>query len=235
MAIAGDALMTLAPHAQLGVSPPAAPVRARVAGRAAAGNGERVGYETAKRVMDGVLAGLGLLAAAPLMLAVGVWIQVVDPGPVFYKQARVGRDGWLFWVWKLRTMSVRAESGGARFAEAHDPRVLRGMRWVRKSHVDELPQLVNILRGEMSLVGPRPERPELHEAMRRKLPGMERRLAVKPGLTGLAQVVNGYTNDLAGMRRKLALDLRYVRRRGVWTDVRLLWATAPKLWDRGAC
>ncbi|MEM7680356.1 MAG: sugar transferase [Planctomycetota bacterium] len=229
--------MTLAPNAQLGVSNVSrgTPRPAdRLRGAKTHAHGGAV-YEAAKRGIDVTLSLAALVVAAPLVMLVAVWTQVVDPGPVFYRQARVGRDGWLFWIWKLRTMSLKAEAGGARFAELDDPRVLPGMRWVRKSHIDELPQLINILRGEMSLVGPRPERPELHEAMRGTFPGIERRLAVAPGLTGLAQVVNGYTNDLAGMRRKLALDLQYVRRRGLRTDLVLLVATLPKLWDRGAC
>ena len=110
-----------------------------------------------------------------------------------------------------------------------------GCQWVRKSHADELPQLVNILLGQMSVVGPRPERPEIIEELRGDLPGIERRLAAAPGLTGLAQVRNGYSNDVAGMRRKLAYDLRYLRSRSLIRDVKLILETIPRVWDPTAC
>ena len=108
-------------------------------------------------------------------------------------------------------------------------------RWAPPQSPDELPQLVNILLGQMSLVGPRPERPEIIEELREDLPGIERRLAAAPGLTGLAQVRNGYSNDVAGMRRKLAYDLRYLRRRSLVQDVRLILETIPRVWDPTAC
>lgn len=192
-------------------------------------------FELTKRLLDVVVAAAGLIAVAPLMLACAAWIKWCDGGPVLYHQWRVGRDGWLFQIRKLRTMSLDAEPEGARFATAKDPRVLPGCGWMRRSHVDELPQLINILLGDMSLVGPRPERPELMEELRRDLPHIERRLAAAPGLTGLAQVRNGYTNDVRGARRKLAYDLLYLRRRSVLNDLRLLVQTVPKVWDRSAC
>lgn len=193
------------------------------------------GFQIAKRVVD-VAGALAMLAAVtPVMLGCAAWIKSRDGGPALYAQWRVGRDGWLFRIYKLRTMAVDAESGGAQFARRRDPRVLPGCEWMRKSHLDELPQLVNILRGEMSLVGPRPERPEVIERLRAELPGVERRLAAAPGLTGLAQVNHGYANDLRGLRRKLAYDLLYLRRRSVMGDARLLLATLPKFWDRSAC
>lgn len=192
-------------------------------------------FEVTKRVLDVTIALAALLAVAPLLLACAAWIKRCDGGPVLYHQWRVGKDGWLFQIRKLRTMTLDAETAGARFASAADPRILPGCGWMRKSHVDELPQLLNIIAGDMSLVGPRPERPELMEQLRTHLPRIEERLAGAPGLTGLAQVRNGYTNDVRGARRKLAYDLLYLRRRSVLGDVRLLLATAPKLWDRGAC
>jgi len=132
-------------------------------------------------------------------------------------------------------MSMDAERDGVCLAQPGDPRVLFGCRWIRKSHIDELPQLINILSGEMSLVGPRPERPELVKEMRDHLPGFERRLLGAPGLTGLAQVRNGYTNDMAGMQRKLTLDLEYLAHRSIFRDLRLILATLPRFWDRSAC
>jgi lipopolysaccharide/colanic/teichoic acid biosynthesis glycosyltransferase len=192
-------------------------------------------FERTKRVIDVVVAVLGLLAVAPLILACMAWIKWCDGGPVLYHQWRVGRAGYLFRIRKLRTMSLDAEASGAQFATAGDPRVLPGCGWMRRSHVDELPQLLNILTGDMSLVGPRPERPELMETLRQALPNIESRLAGAPGLTGLAQVRNGYTNDARGARRKLAYDLLYLRRRSVLGDLRLMLQTVPKVWDRRAC
>lgn len=191
--------------------------------------------DAARRVLDVTVSAAGLLLLGPIILASAAWVKTIDGGPVFYRQWRVGRDGWLFRIWKLRTMVSDAEPTGAALAKAGDPRVLPGCGWMRKSHVDELPQLWNILLGHMSLVGPRPERPEIHEQLRTHLRGIDQRVSSRPGLTGLAQVRNGYTNDLAGMRRKLALDRCYLRRRTLGLDLWLMAATVPKLWDRAAC
>lgn len=193
------------------------------------------GFHAFKRAMD-VAAGLtGLILLGPAVLAAGLWIKLQDRGPMFYSQWRVGQDGWLFRIHKLRTMRTDAErTSGARFASSDDDRVLRGCRWMRKSHFDELPQMWNILLGHMSLVGPRPERPELLDWLRRSIPRIETRLQAAPGLTGLAQVRHGYTNDLAGARRKLAYDIRYLRNRSVFEELRIVLATVPKIWDRGA-
>lgn len=193
-----------------------------------------LGFAWFKRALDIVSAVVGMALLFPALAVCACWIKLADGGPVLYRQWRVGRDGWLFGIYKLRTMGVDAEAGGVRFATAGDSRIMRGCGWMRKSHVDELPQLWNILIGQMSLVGPRPERPEMFEELRPLMPGIERRLVSRPGLTGLAQVVSGYSNDGAGARRKLAYDLRYLRRRGVVEEVRLVLATVPKIWDRTA-
>lgn len=205
-----------------------------LAGLKAAKDGGKA-FRLFKRALDIVVASAVLVLTAPLLLACIVWIRHCDGGPAIYRQWRVGRGGWLFVIYKLRTMRIDAESNGrARLASSGDPRVLPGCSWMRKSHVDELPQLWNILRGQMSLVGPRPERPEILEELRGSIPRIDLRLADRPGLTGLAQVRNGYANDLAGARRKLALDLRYLRSRGILPEIKLLLATVPKIWDRSA-
>lgn len=185
-----------------------------------------------KRALDVAGALLGLLAALPIFAFCGLWVWAIGGRPVLYAQWRVGREGRLFRLLKVRTMRLDAERDGARFAQTNDARILRGCAWMRKTHVDELPQLVNVLLGHMSLVGPRPERPEMIERLRADLPAIERRLAVRPGLTGLAQVRNGYSNDVRGARRKLAYDLWYLRRQSVWQDLRLLVQTVPKVWDQ---
>lgn len=194
-----------------------------------------IGFEVAKRMVDLGGALLALLLFSPLLLVAATWVKLADGGPVFYRQCRVGRDGKLFQIWKLRTMRTDAEADGPQFASDNDPRIVRGCAWMRTSHIDELPQLLNILRGDMSLVGPRPERPELMDQLRKNMPALDRRLAATPGITGLAQVVNGYTNDVDGMRRKLELDLRYIEQRSIGMDVRLIVKTFPRFWDRTAC
>lgn len=193
------------------------------------------GFEISKRLIDIAGAAAGLVLFAPLLLGSALWIKATDGGPVFYRQVRVGRFGKTFKIWKLRTMRPNAELHGPQLATHDDPRIIRGGRWIRRSHIDELPQLLNILRGEMSLVGPRPERPELIEQMSNVLPNFGRRLDLTPGLTGLAQVRNGYSNDIAGMKRKLALDLAYLRSRSIGLDLWLILMTLPLFWDRSAC
>jgi lipopolysaccharide/colanic/teichoic acid biosynthesis glycosyltransferase len=192
-------------------------------------------FEMSKRLIDICGSVVGILVLLPVLCFCALWIRLVDGGPVFYSQWRVGSDGWLFKIYKFRTMGMNAEKpGSAQWASKRDPRVLFGCNIMRRSHVDELPQLWNILKGDMSLVGPRPERPEMFEQLRKDIPGIERRLAGRPGLTGLAQIKHGYTNDLAGARRKVAFDLRYLRHRSVLSDVKLLLATFPKVWDQAA-
>jgi lipopolysaccharide/colanic/teichoic acid biosynthesis glycosyltransferase len=176
-----------------------------------------------------------LIVLLPLLIGCAAWIKVVDGGPVFYYQWRAGRDGWLFHMCKFRTMRKDAESTSVRLATEGDSRVLPDCGWMRRSHVDELPQLIHVLFGQMSLVGPRPERPEIIEQIHNDLPHFSQRLVAAPGLTGLAQVRLGYSNDLDGMRQKLNCDLHYLRHRSVMGDLRVLLATIPKLWDRAAC
>lgn len=186
-----------------------------------------------KRLFDLCASLICLVLLSPLVLLCIVWIKLFNPGPVFYRQWRVGQGGWLFRIYKFRTMHLGAESGvGACFASACDSRVAFGCRWMRRSHVDELPQLWNIVLGQMSLVGPRPERPEILEEMRGYIPRIDRRLSVKPGLTGLAQLQSGYANDVNGTRRKLAYDFLYLRRQSFRQDVGLVLRTFPKFWDQ---
>ncbi len=193
-------------------------------------------YRICKELLDLVGGAVALAVFLPVMAVCAVLIKLSDPkGPVLYRQVRVGLNGRLFTIYKIRTMYVDAEAHGqAVRAGAEDPRVIPASRWMRRSHVDELPQLWNILRGEMSLVGPRPERPELYEDISREVPGFEKRLAVKPGLTGLAQIKNGYDTDMAAVRRKLVMDLQYIDGVSLGHDLKLLLATVSKFHDSGA-
>jgi lipopolysaccharide/colanic/teichoic acid biosynthesis glycosyltransferase len=130
-----------------------------------------------------------------------------------------------FVLYKFRTMCIDAETAGAQFAVRGDPRVTPLGRFLRRARLDELPQLWNVLKGEMSLVGPRPERPQFMEQLSREIPGYLRRLGLKPGLTGLAQIINGYDNHTESFRRKVALDLLYLQNCCLWNDVKIMIRT----------
>jgi len=179
----------------------------------------------AKRPMDVALAGIGLLIGSPLMLLCAVLVRFTSPGPVIYTQTRVGRYGKPFKIYKFRTMRNDAEKGGAQWATAGDARVTTVGRLLRKTRLDELPQLWNILRGDMSLVGPRPERPEFVEHLRNQVPHYDLRHLVLPGLTGWAQVRFRYGASLDDSQRKLAFDLYYVRHCGLVFDLAICLRT----------
>ena len=151
--------------------------------------------------------------AAPLILLAMALVKLTSRGPAIYRQVRAGLGGRPFTIYKIRTMAHDCEARtGPVWATADDPRVTPLGRFLRRSHLDELPQLWNVLRGEMSLVGPRPERPEFVAQLQRAIPDYRRRLQVPPGVTGLAQVQLPPDTDLAGVRRKLVYDLYYIRR-----------------------
>jgi lipopolysaccharide/colanic/teichoic acid biosynthesis glycosyltransferase len=184
-------------------------------------------YLSCKYVADLVLAALLTVPAVPLILVAALLVKLTSRGPAFYTQTRVGEDGRLFTIWKIRSMIHNCESlTGPRWSMPGDPRVTRVGAFLRASHLDELPQLLNVLRGEMSLIGPRPERPEFVPELERELPGYWQRLTVRPGVTGLAQVQLPPDSDLTSVRRKLAHDLYYIRHLSPWLDLRLLLCTA---------
>jgi lipopolysaccharide/colanic/teichoic acid biosynthesis glycosyltransferase len=185
------------------------------------------GYVRAKAVGDFILALLLLAATAPVLLVALALVKLTSRGPALYSQTRVGRGGRPFTLYKVRTMTDGCEQvTGACWSEPGDRRVTWLGRWLRRTHIDELPQLWNVLRGQMSLVGPRPERPEFVPQLERAIPHYRARLLVRPGLTGLAQVQLPPDTDLASVRLKLAYDLHYVRNIGCWLDLRIHLATA---------
>ncbi len=196
----------------------------------------RTRYALLKDAFDVTVSILLLLAALPVMAICAVIIKLSDPhGPVLFTQTRVGLGGKRFLMYKLRTMYTDAEKDtGAVWAADDDPRVIPLCRFMRLSHLDELPQLYNILRGDMSLVGPRPERPEIIRELMMHIPNYLDRLEVKPGLTGLAQIENGYDSDIDSARRKVAWDLEYVRTRGWATDMKILGRTILMITGKGA-
>jgi lipopolysaccharide/colanic/teichoic acid biosynthesis glycosyltransferase len=178
-----------------------------------------------KRVLDvlGSLAGI-LLGALPVLVA-AVAMRLESRGPVFILQPRVGRGGRIFEIIKLRTMVADAEAGGVQWASVNDPRITSVGRWVRRLRIDEIPQFLNVLLGQMSLVGPRPERPELHDRIVARYPDFAKRLAVKPGITGFAQIYDGYADSIESSRRKLAYDLQYIAKLSFWLDLELIFRT----------
>ena len=192
-------------------------------------------FELAKEVVDIVLGTIALIVALPVLALCAVIIKLSGKGPIIYTQLRVGQHGQVFRMYKLRTMYADAESAsGAVWAKDDDPRVMPACRWMRRSHVDELPQVVNVVKGEMSLVGPRPERPEILAKLEKAYPGVRKRLVVRPGITGLAQIRNGYDTSIHAFRRKLEADLEYIERRKWATELRIMAATFGKLNDRGS-
>lgn len=182
-------------------------------------------YPAIKRAFDLLLALTFVIPALPLILLAVLLVKMTSRGPVFYSQIRLGRNGQPFRIWKVRTMRVDSEKNGACWSKPGDPRITRVGKFLRITHIDELPQLWNVLRGDMSLVGPRPERPEFVPSLERALPRYRDRMLVRPGLTGLAQVQLPPDTDLESVRRKLACDLHYVQRVSIWLDVRLVLAT----------
>ena len=167
-----------------------------------------------------------LLLTLPLLLLVALAIKLDSPGPVFYRQERVGRGGRLFSLFKFRSMGVDAEAGGApQWASKQDPRVTRVGRLIRLTRIDEIPQVLNVLRGDMALVGPRPERPAFVEQLGRLIPHYDERACVRPGITGWAQVNYPYGASVEDARMKLTYDLYYVQHRGLRLDLRILLAT----------
>ena len=180
----------------------------------------------AKRMMDVVCSFLGLLLSSPFFLIIAFLIKATDRGPVFYKQIRLTRNGKEFEIYKFRTMIQDAEKDGhARLASEHDDRILPVGRFLRATRLDELPQLINVLKGEMSMVGPRPERPELVAEIEKELPEFPYRLKVKAGLTGYAQIYGKYNTTAYD---KLKLDLTYIRNYSFFLDLKLMIMT-PKI------
>ena len=219
-----------------------------------------------KRAFDVVVASGMLVALSPLMLLTAALVKLTSRGPVIFTQTRVGLNrrvgdrrtrrvdgpevldrrqsdrrgrnthGRLFTIYKFRTMCNDAEAGGAQFSSKGDMRITTLGRFLRRTRIDELPQLWNVIRGEMSLVGPRPERPEFVGDFVEQIPGYGDRLQLKPGLTGLAQVENGYDSELEDFRRKAVYDAIYVQRCTIRNDLRIMARTVKVvITGKGAC
>jgi lipopolysaccharide/colanic/teichoic acid biosynthesis glycosyltransferase len=184
----------------------------------------------AKVAFDYATAALMLVPALPLMAACIALVRLTSPGPGIYSQARVGRGGRVFTLYKIRTMRFDCEKlTGPTWCKPGDSRITPVGRVLRKLHLDELPQLFNVLRGEMSLIGPRPERPEIVTKLREQVVGYDRRHAVKPGITGFAQIHLPPDSCLQSVRNKLVYDLFYIRHRAWPMELFILLATGLKM------
>ena len=179
-------------------------------------------FDFYQRVLNIILSLIGLAIGIPLVIIFGIRIKIEDNGPITYKQERLGKGGKRFYIYKLRSMRTDAEKFGAQWAEKDDLRITKVGRFIRKTRIDEIPQLFNILKGDMSLIGPRPERPQFTEQFNREIPGFINRLAVKPGLTGWAQVNGGYDMTPA---EKLVEDIYYIKNRSVLLDFKIIFKT----------
>jgi lipopolysaccharide/colanic/teichoic acid biosynthesis glycosyltransferase len=197
------------------------------------------------------VAVVGLLVMAPFCLIIAFLIKLSSPGPVFYSQTRVGLDrramrgdrsnsrreedlgGRVFTIWKFRSMRVDAEvPGQAVWASKDDPRVTAIGAFIRKTRLDELPQLWNVVRGEMNVVGPRPERPSIFLSLRNQVENYHLRQRVKPGITGWAQINQAYDSTVEDVKNKVALDLVYIGNRSIWLDVKIMMNTLPVMIGR---
>jgi len=201
--------------------------------------------DVVRRALNVVVATLGLIVTAPLMLVVGALVRLDSPGPAIYRQERVGlcrrgsRDwpkvdrrraenlgGRVFTIFKFRTMTV-AQDGREVWASRNDARITRVGRVLRATRIDELPQLLNVLQGDMNIVGPRPEQPGIFRELRDEVHGYDRRQKVLPGITGLAQVTLGYDTSIEDVRRKVEVDLAYIEGRSTTQDLLIMVKTVP--------
>ena len=191
--------------------------------------GMTFGQSFCKRAMDIVIALAGCILASPVMLLIAAAIKLYDGGPALYSQERITKDGRPFQIYKCRSMIVESEKRGARLASAHDDRITPVGRVIRRLHVDELPQLFNVLAGDMSFVGPRPEREEITREYEQSIPQFRFRLKMKAGLTGYAQVYGQYNTVPYD---KLKLDLTYIENYSFWLDIKLILLTVKILFQK---
>lgn len=198
--------------------------------------GPRPRSELLQSIYSFAIALVGFLIASPIMLLSALAVRLTSPGPVLYRQVRAGKDGANFTVFKFRSMFQDAEAkSGAVWASKNDPRVTPLGRWLRKLRLDELPQLINVLRGEMVIVGPRPERPEFVKVLVGQIPYYQQRLAVKPGITGWAQINHKYGDTMEDTLMKLEYDLYYIKNLNMTLDLYIMFQTAKvMLLSRGA-
>ncbi|HEX5316428.1 MAG TPA: exopolysaccharide biosynthesis polyprenyl glycosylphosphotransferase, partial [Candidatus Kapabacteria bacterium] len=182
--------------------------------------------EAAKRTIDLSISLLLIILGSPIILGTALAVKFSSKGPIIYSQERIGREGKRFRIYKFRSMLVDAEQGGPQWASKNDPRVTPVGRFIRKSHLDELPQLWNVLRGDMSLVGPRPERDFFVQQLIQEIPYYNRRHRVRPGVTGLYQaMVDKYDENIDDVKQRVKYDLMYIESMSFRLDLKILFRT----------
>jgi lipopolysaccharide/colanic/teichoic acid biosynthesis glycosyltransferase len=210
--------------------------------------------EGARRALNVVVAAVAIVLTAPLMLGIAILVKLTSPGPFLYRQVRVGVDrrtplkpagnhrrsvdlgGKPFTIYKFRTMKVTGPDAPQVWASKTDPRITRFGRFLRKSRIDELPQLFNVLLGDMNIVGPRPEQPRIFGELRTQVPGYTLRQTVRPGITGWAQINHHYDQTIEDVKTKVAYDLEYIARQSLTQDLKIMLLTAPVMVLRkGSC
>jgi len=186
-------------------------------------------YFYVKQIIEVLLALVLLVLLSPFLLALALGNYFTSGWPIFYRQRRLGYRGHVFSLYKFRTMPVTAESNGPQWAKDDDPRATSYGRWLRKNRLDELPQLLNVIAGDLSFVGPRPERPEFYEMLNEQIPLFSTRLLVRPGITGWAQVQQGYAASVEECKTKLEYDLYYVQNMSPALDLHVMVNTAAMM------
>jgi len=181
-------------------------------------------YHQQKRLFDVVISLICLFVLAPVFVIIAILIKSSSRGTIFYTQTRVGKDHKHFTIYKFRSMYMNADTSRI-WSSKNDNRAYSFGKVLRKSHLDELPQLINIIKGEMSLVSPRPERPMLVEKFKKQIKEYDKRLVIKPGLTGLAQVSQRADETIADVKRKLEYDLQYIEKQSIWYDIQIMLRT----------
>lgn len=183
-------------------------------------------YALTKRAIDITGSVIALVLFSPILVLTALLIKLTSKGPIFYTQTRVGLNGEHFEIYKFRTMKVDAEKAtGPVWAAKNDNRLVPCGKFIRKAHIDEIPQFVNVIMGDMSIIGPRPERPVFVEQFKKEIFDYSKRLEVKPGITGLAQVWHHYDDTIDDVRKKIKYDILYIKKMCFWTDVLILART----------
>ena len=240
----------LSPHSELSpaqaVAAPAAATLTPAASATAVDGGVRDRSELVNRIVNVAIAGTAVVALAPVFLAVALAVKLTSRGPILYTQTRVGLDrrwrqptlamydrrgndlgGRVFTIYKFRSMRVDAEKAGAVWAQKNDPRVTPIGKFLRKSRLDELPQLINVILGDMNIVGPRPERPSIFLRLRQDIAEYPLRQRVRPGITGWAQINHAYDSCIEDVRMKVKYDLEYQQKQSLAEDIKIMAKTIP--------